>query len=238
MDLAIYSALSRATALKSELSVIANNIANISTTGFRKEGLTFSEYISRQDRNAHSISMTDAGARFIDATQGVLNKTGGALDFAIEGDGYFHLQGPDGNLLSRAGSFSRSPEGEIVTPEGYQLLDEGGAPILLPLDATEITLASDGSLTADGAPIAAVGLVRPLDAKGMERMGENAFTSVGTIEPADGATVHQGFLESSNVNPLEEVARMIEVQRRYEAAKSFADREHQRITSVLETLGR
>ncbi|MDJ0995608.1 MAG: flagellar hook-basal body complex protein, partial [Dinoroseobacter sp.] len=106
MDQAIYTSLSRATTLKTELSLIANNIANLSTTGYRQESLIFSEYISGLTSNNTSVSMTDSGARVIRDVQGSLSKTDGTLDFAIDGKGFFQLESPSGLLISRAGHFS------------------------------------------------------------------------------------------------------------------------------------
>ncbi len=234
----IYTALSRQSGLKSELDIIANNLANASTTGFRAESLVFSEYVSQQSRTRDSVSMTDIGARIIDSSQGALRQTGGTLDIAIEGEGYFQLAGAEGVLLTRAGSFASNENGELVSLEGRQVLDEGGAPIFIPPNARDISVASDGTLSADGAPLSVVGVVAPINATAMARVGATAFAPNGPVEIVEGATLHQGFLETSNVNPLEEVARMIEVQRRYESVKSFADREHDRIKSVIDTLGR
>jgi flagellar basal-body rod protein FlgF len=238
MDTMIYTALTRQSGLKTEMDIIANNLANASTTGFRAEGLVFSEYISQQSRTRGSVSMTDIGARIIDSSQGALRQTNATFDIAIEGDGYFQLAGPDGAMLSRAGAFSRNENGELASPHGWPLLDEGGAPIFVPPNAKDIAVASDGTLSVDSAPISVIGLVQPVNPERMERIGNTAFRPNGDVEPAVDATLHQGFLETSNVNPLAEVARMIEVQRRYEAAKSFVDREHDRIKSVIDTLGR
>lgn len=113
MDNAIYATLSRQSGLMQEMRTVANNIANISTSGFRREGVIFSEHVAALDGDAPSLSMAYAHGRNINDAQGPLSQTGGAFDFAIEGEGYFQIETPQGNQLSRAGSFTPSAEGEL-----------------------------------------------------------------------------------------------------------------------------
>ena len=134
MDVPGYTALTRQSGLMREMQAIANNIANASTSGFRREGVIFSEYVNRLD-GAPSLSMARASARNIDLTQGELSDTGGSFDFAIEGEGFFLVETPRGNRLTRMGSFTPSAEGELVNPDGYRLLDQGGAPVFVPIQA-------------------------------------------------------------------------------------------------------
>lgn len=237
MDSAIYTALSRQNGLKAELDIVANNVANASTTGFRREGALFSEFVRATGDTSDSLSMVKLGARNTSFDPGHLAQTGGDFDFAIEGDGFFQIRNGDTPSLSRAGHFMTNAEGQLVNPDGLPLLDGGGTEITIPLGARSVTLASDGTLSADGAPIAQIGLWQPVDPKDLTRIGGNLFTVAGDLEPAEGQ-VKQGFLEGSNVNPVNEIARLIEVQRRYESARSFLDKEDQRITSVIQTLGR
>jgi len=238
MAVSIYTALSRQSGLKAEFETIANNMANSGTTGFKAERLFFSEFVRGQPAGMRSVSMTDIGARQIDLGQGALRQTGGMLDFAIEGAGFFQLESEEGTLLTRAGSFAPNLEGELVTPDGRRVLDAGGAPVFLPPNAVTIAVAADGTLSADGTPLARLGLVLPEDPVDLRRAGASMFRVEGAVLPAPGATLQQGFLEASNVSPMAEMARMIEVQRRYETTKSFVDREHDRIKKAVETMGR
>lgn len=238
MDATAYTALSRQNALKREMTVIANNIANMATTGYRAEGLVFSEYVQTTGHGQPSISMTDTGAKNTDFSQGLLRETGGSFDMAIEGDGFFQVEGPEGLRLTRAGAFEPDANGLLITPDGYPLLDAGGAPVFIPPDARSIAVAADGTLSADGRPLTNIGLVVPVDPTLMERAVGASFIPNGEVIPAENASVHQGFVEGSNVNPIVEVARMIEVQRRYESAKSFLEKEDDRIKTVIQTLGR
>ncbi len=235
MDAAGYTALTRQSGLMREMQAVANNIANISTTGFRREGLIFSEYVKRVD-GAPSLSMASGNTRNVDLTQAAVTQTGASFDFAIQGDGFFLIDTPEGERLTRAGSFTPSSDGELVNNDGYRLLDQGGAPVFIPPDARSIALSQDGTLSADGLPIARIGLWQPTDPTSLRHQAGTLF-SAAELEPAEDATILQGFLEDSNVNPITEIARMIQVQRAYELGQGFMDKEDARIRGVIQTLG-
>ena len=237
MDSTAYTALSRQIGLRRELDVIANNIANASTTGFRREDLVFSEFVRSAGLNAPSVSMVQADAHRIVQSQGTLEVTSGTFDFAIEGEGFFQIERDGETYLSRAGHFMPDAEGLLVNGDGNRLLDAGGAPVFVP-PGVDVSLGKDGTLSANGRPLGQIGIVMPVDPIDLARAGGNLLKAAGDLVPSEGATVHQGMLEASNVNPIGELARLIEVQRRYEANKSFLDREDQRIKSVIQTLGR
>lgn len=237
MDAAGYTTLTRQTGLQREIQAIANNLANSATTGFRREGVIFAEHLRRLD-DAPSLSMARASGRVIDLTEGELSVTGGSFDFAIRGDGFFLLETPQGNRLTRAGAFTPNGAGELVNPDGHRLLDSGGGPVFIPMAAGEISLAKDGTLSAGGEPITRIGLWQPADPTTLRHEGGTLFAATGGEVPTEGATLLQGQVEGSNVTPFAEVARMIEVQRAYEAGQGFLDREHDRKQSVIRTLGR
>ena len=236
MDAAGYTTLTRQSGLMREMAIVANNIANISTTGFRREGVVFSEYVKRMDTDP-SLSMAYASARNVDLGQAPLAQTGGSFDFAIQGDGFFLIETPQGERLTRAGSFTPSAEGELVNMDGYRLLDAGGAPIFIPPDAKSVALAQDGTLSTAGQPIAKVGLWQPTDPLTLRHEGGTLFAA-GDLEPVEQGQILQGMLEDSNVEPVSEIARMIEVQRAYELGQKFLDAEDDRVRGVIQTLGR
>ncbi|MCI2394752.1 flagellar hook-basal body complex protein [Aliiroseovarius sediminis] len=239
MDNIGYTTLTRQSGLMREMQSVANNIANASTTGFRREGIIFSEYVSALDGDDPSLSMATANVRALDLQQGGLTQTGGTFDFAIEGDGFFMVDGPDGQFLTRAGSFTPSALGELSTPDGYRLLDGGGAPVFVPPDARSVSVASDGTLSVDGRAVAQIGLYLPVDQNDLLHREGVRFEAPGGVEPAlVEASILQGFIEGSNVNPITEVARMIEVQRSYELGQKFLEKEDERIRAVLKTVGR
>jgi len=160
MEASGYTTLTRQTGLLREMRMVANNIANAATTGYRSEGLLFSEHVRRTD-GGPSLSMARGNTPLTSREQGPLEETGGRFDFAIEGDGYFLIETPEGERLTRSGAFSLSAAGDLVNADGFRLLDAGGAPVFVPPDATAPGLAADGTLSSDGRPLAQLGLYRP-----------------------------------------------------------------------------
>jgi len=237
MDNAGYTTLTRQSGLMREMQTVANNLANMSTNGYRREGLIFAEHVKRLEGENGNLSMATANVRNTSLMQGALTQTAGTFDFAIEGPGFFLIETPAGERLTRAGSFTPSPEGELVTPEGHRLLDSGGSPIFVPPDALGISLAADGTLSAGEAPLAQIGLYLPADPNQMRRENGVRFASDAGFDPVEGSAILQGFIESSNVDPVAEITRMIEVQRAYELGQGFMDKEDERIRSVMRTLG-
>ncbi|GKY86689.1 flagellar hook-basal body complex protein [Sinisalibacter aestuarii] len=239
MDNAGYTTLTRQSGLMAEMQAVAHNIANASTTGYRREGVVFSEFVRALAPGDPSLSMATASVRDTRLDQAPLTQTNGSFDLAIEGEGFFMIEGPEGPMLTRAGAFTPAPTGELTTLDGYRLLDAGGAPVFAPPDGGQIAIAADGTMSADGQPLAQIGLWLPADPLDMRHRDGVRFEVPGGAEPLiEGATILQGYLEASNVDPIGEVARMIEIQRAYEQGQSFLDREHERIRAVIETLGK
>ena len=238
MDNASYTALTRQSGLMQEMQVLANNIANASTTGFRAEGIMFAEHVKSLGRDEPSLSMATASVQETTTLQGGLSQTGGTFDLAIEGEGFFLVQTPQGERLTRAGAFTPNENGDLVTPDGYPVLDAGGAPVFVPQGVANIGIGSDGTISADGQPVGQVGIVRPLDQSQLRREGGVMFETLGGFEPAFDGRMVQGYLENSNVNPILEIGRMIEVQRAYELGQSFLDKEDERIRGVIEAIRR
>ncbi|WP_146588178.1 flagellar hook-basal body complex protein [Puniceibacterium confluentis] len=233
METAGYTTLTRQSGLMREMQVIANNIANTATTGFRQEGVIFSEHVARTDLG--SISMATAQIHNTSTLQGTLTQTGGQFDIGIQGEGFFLVQTPQGERLTRAGAFSPNADGDLVTPDGHPVLDPGGAPIFIPPDATDLAIAQDGTLSSRGRPLGQIGVVQPVDFNGMVRQDGTLFESTDGFDPVVQPKVMQGFLEASNVNAVGQIARMIEVQRAYEMGQSFLESENQRITDAIKT---
>lgn len=238
MDNAGYTTLTKQSALWHELRAVANNVANASTTGYRREGIVFSEFVVDLGRDTPSLSMARPAVRSTSQVQGELTPTGGKLDFAVEGPGFFQVETPNGLALTRNGAFTSSANNELVTMDGLRVLDADGAPVFIPSDGS-VSLSSDGTLSVDNQPLAQIGLFRPVNPEDVNRgtgtlfeMAEGAFP-----EPVDDPVILQGFLESANVDPITEMARLIEVQRAYEAGQEFLKNEDERKRSVVATLG-
>lgn len=237
MDNALhYLALNRQRGLSAELSEIANNIANLSTPGFRREGAVFSEFVVGAGTGG-SLSMADMNARFTDSRPGRVETTGGAFDLAIVGEGFFQVLTDAGPRLTRSGAFLRDSEGLLASQTGALVLDEAGAPIFMPADAGKISVGKDGTISAGGLPVGQIAVVSAPDIE-MSRDGRTVFKARGRVEPAEDYTILHKALEGSNVDPVGELARMIEVTRAYEGVQSIIEDEDQRIRGALETLAR
>lgn len=235
MDNAGYTALTRQSGLMAEMRTIANNIANANTTGFRAEGVIFAEHIKQT--GSDSLSMATASVRDTVQTQGALAQTGGPFDLAIEGNGFFLIDTPNGQRLTRAGSFTPNEVGDLVTMDGHPVLDAGGAPVFIPTGLGPVGIAPDGTISAGGRPVGQIGLFLPEDPLSLTREDGVRFSTNGVL-PAEDSRMLQGYVEESNVDPVLQVARMIEVQRAYELGQSFMENEDKRIRGVIDTLGR
>ena len=238
MDNSGYVTLTRQSGLLQELSVIANNLANASTVGFRGERTMFSEHIRDLGAGTASLSMANAAVSLISQEQGALRQTGGTFDLAIEGEGFFLVQTPQGERLTRAGAFGPNANGDLVTPDGHQVLDAGGAPVFVPRGAGTVGISADGTISANGQPIGQIGLVMPADATQLARESSAMFASPAGILPAENGRILQGFVEESNVDPLAQISRMVAVQRAYELGQGFLDREDDRIRGVIDAVRR
>jgi flagellar basal-body rod protein FlgG len=248
-------------AQQTKMSTIANNLANVGTTGFKRGRAIFEDLIYQNVRQVGSQSSQDTllpsglqigtGTRVVATeklfTQGNLTKTDNALDIAIQGRGFFEILLPDGTQgFTRDGSFQINDQGIMVTSAGYQLQP----PITIPQDALSVTIANDGTVSVQqpGTPNAAqVGLVQLTDfinPAGLQARGENLFLQSGASgAPQPGnpglnglGTLSQGYVESSNVNVVEELVNMIETQRAYEMnsrAISTADQMLQYVSNNL-----
>lgn len=238
MENAIYAALTRQSGLMREMRTVANNIANSNTNGFRREGVVFSEYMVSLDRRGETLAMANARGRMVDLRPGVLTQTNGQFDIALEGDGFFMVQTADGPRLTRAGAYTPNADGELVDMAGNPLLDEGQAPIAIPPGARNVGIGADGTISADDQPIGRIGVFASPDPSELLHQEGTLFTPGDNPEPLEDPRVRQGFLEESNVDPVMEITRMVEVQRAYELSQTFLDREDQRIRTVITSLTR
>jgi flagellar basal-body rod protein FlgF len=233
MSNTIYAALSKQAALSQELSSIANNVANASTAGYRGDGLIFSEYV-HAIAGEPSLSQSRIGARVIDASQGEFMQTGGALDVAIEGEGYFVVTTPQGERLTRSGSFQTNEAGLLVTDEGYVVQSAGGGALTISGNR-RVVISGSGVVTSGEA---AIGQLRVVDADpaSLTREGATLFRADGQLTDKE-PTVRSGFIEQSNVEPVLELSRLIEVQRAFEFGQQLLTGESERIERAVNVIG-
>lgn len=231
MSNSIYTTLARQDGLLKEMQVVANNIANTNTSGYKTDRAIFAEYVMATGPETPSLSMGGLAGHSFDLTQGTVKFTGGQFDLAIQGEGFFALETDNGQRLTRAGAFQISAEGELVTGDGAKVLSEGSSPIQIPQEAENVTIAGDGTISSEGQIIGQVGVFTPTGQ--LQRETDTRFVADGGVQPVEGAAVLQGALEASNVSPVLEMARMIEVHRAYEAGQTLMEQEDQRISQFI-----
>ncbi len=226
------------------VDVIANNIANSSTTGFKREGIEFDTYLTGQSQK--STSYVYDRATYRDTTPGVISKTGNPLDLAIQGQGYFQIQTPSGTQYTRDGAFRLDNQGQIVTSNGMPVLSDGGAPVVIPDESSDITISGDGFITAQvgtstsRAQLGKLGIVKFDDDKKVMPSGAGFLTTTQTPTPAapnaGNNILVQGAIEESNVKPVVEMTDLIRIQRAYEQATNMVTNENTRLSDAYDKL--
>ena len=247
MENAAYIGLSRQMTLRRELDIVANNIANADTTGFKVEQLLLEAERGDRARN----DAIRPGASFVldkgvgrDFSQGSLEQTGRTLDFAIEGEGVFfrvedaNAQGT-GEAYTRDGAFALSPEGVLVTKAGRPVLGDGG-PITIDPAQGPITVAADGTISQGETVVGQLSLARFEDLGVLSKDGDGLYRNASNAVPIDaaGAQIRQGMLEGSNVNPLIEITNLIEISRAYERATRMVENVQDLSRRAVERLGK
>lgn len=243
MENAAYIGLSRQMTLRRELDVVANNIANADTTGFKVEQLLVSAELGQRARNeavrpSASFVLDNGVGR--DFTQGAVQQTGRTLDFAIEGEGaFFTVADGAGEAYTRDGAFTTDAEGRLMTKNGLPVQGDGGDIVVNP-ELGQISVGPDGTMTQDGEIVGRLSLVRFDTLGALSKDGDGLYrnrSNAQTIE-ATGAKIRQGALEGSNVNPLIEITNLVEIQRAYESVSRMIDNTNDLSRRAVERLGR
>lgn len=214
MSSGIYLATAGAVAQSNALDATANNIANATTTGFRADRVTFREAMGAAQ--SPDIALVGAATKRVDSQAGALAQTNNPLDLALEGDGMFAVDTPNGPRYTRAGNFRLDDSRTLVTVDGFAVRGEGGAHITVPPEATVIGVSSDGEITADGESLGKLELARFKPAQ-LRREGGSLFSATGRPEDGDPPLVRSGMLEASNVNVVRGVVDLVKVSRTYES---------------------
>ena len=243
MDKGIYTALSGGLAKAREVELIANNLANANTPGFKRDTGTFNEYLTEvrrgdsvdaiqreiqgavgEGRPSGDKSFVELDSVYTDFRQGTIQKSGRALDVALEGTGFFEVLTPSGVRYTRQGNFSVDKDGRLVTSNGFPVLSKGGqaAPEqrVIQLGQGPIQITEEGIIFQNGAQISRLAVEEFQETQWLEKMGNSLFRNThpenlktGTIS----TKLHQGFFEGSNVNAVSEMTRLIEATRSYES---------------------
>ncbi|MBE7445069.1 MAG: flagellar basal-body rod protein FlgF [Planctomycetia bacterium] len=208
-------------------SVIARNLANINTVGYKKNVAVFQSYISQSQDTANTTQGigSSLGTIATDFSQGALEYTGNELDISIKGDGFFVIKTNDGLCYTRKGQFMLARDMKIITPEGWSLLGNGGE-IQLPQNTKNITVKENGSISADGKEIGKIKVVNVSDLTTLEPIGGCAYkvsNNVKMPEDAPDVTIAHRYLERSNVNAIDELVNMIANMRGYQYGYKVTD---------------
>lgn len=223
MDHLIYTSMTGANASVYRQDVLANNLANVSTNGFRAELSTFRAVPLRGEGSTTRVFALEATAGYLDKP-GPVQRTGRALDAMAQGNAWFAVQGLDGTeAYTRNGAFEVSPQGQLVTGNGLVVLSNGGAPIDIP-QGMEVTIGFDGTISGKtgnqpSTQLARLKLATPTPEDPLKRGADGLFRATsGDPMPADAtAKIQTGALEGSNVNAIESMVGMIQVARQFEA---------------------
>lgn len=239
MSSTIFVTLARQQALRDEIDVISNNIANASTTAFKGERPIFKEQLLDAG-TGEPISYVVAAGTERNFTQGRIERTGNDLDVAISGEGYFVVEDADGEAYTRQGHFELDGKGKIVTSSGAVLLNENGEPIIVGNRATHIAIGRDGTIATNQGALGRVKLVDIDNEEQLVPRGEGLFAYAGQDLPpvlkVENTHVEQGALEASNVNPILEMTRMIEVVRSYQSAQRMMDTDNELLRKAIQDI--
>ena len=233
--------LSRQIALQRQMDVVANNMANLNTTGFKAEDMLFEEYVMPVARDQdfpqldQPLSYVQDWATIHDLSAGAIVQTGNDLDVAINGDGFFAVQTPGGERYTKAGSFQLNAGGQLVDASGNPVLGDGG-PIQFGPEEIDIRISGDGAVSSSAGAKGRLRLVEFDNAQALMREGNNLFGG-GTPVAAANTRVVQGFIEKSNVSGVSGMAEMIRVTRTYESVASLGQKQDELRRTAIQRLG-
>ena len=244
MDNVLYVGLSRQMTLQREMDVISNNVANVDTTGFKLETLmveTDTEHLPVDPTSANLPNVNfslDAGV-VRNFSQGGLTETGGPLSMAIQGQGFFKIMTPQGERYTRDGRFQLDGQGRVVTASGDPVQGDGGDIVLDPTKGPP-KVASDGTVSQQNQQVGKISVVTFASLSALTKEGDGYYGNDSNLQPqpADGALVRQGMLESSNVEPITQITRLIQVSRAYENIANMMDQTSQLSSSAVDRLGK
>ncbi len=239
MENSIYIALSRQSVLSTNMNIIANNVANVNTPGFRGQNLIFSEYVSDPRGQKDPLSFVTDHGQYQVTTPGSVKQTGNPLDISLNGPGFIGVKQPNGDIAyTRAGNFQLGIDGELQTSAGYSVVDAGGAEITIPAQSTEINIDTRGRISDQTGAIGQIQITEFENIQEMIPLGNNLYQIDAAGKPAEGTVVTQGTLEGSNVNAILETTRMIDTLRSYQGIQKLIQSEHERLRSAIQKLTR
>ncbi len=241
MQSGLYVSLSSQIALERRLTTIADNMANVNTTGFRATEVKFDEMLGDTGNKINAkVAYVSQGNDYLSGDNGELQQTGNMLDFAVKGDAWFALETPAGRVLTKDGRFTMTDNGQLVSVRGYPVLDAGGGPIQLNTAGGEPKVGSDGLMYQDGKQVGSLGLFEADISKGYLRYENSGIMTTQTPQAVTdrfNVGVRQGYVENSNVNAMREITQLIEVNRAFESMTSLSKDSEASFSEAIKTLG-
>ncbi len=232
-----YITLSRQMAMERQMEVIANNLSNMSSTGYKSESVLFEEYLE-QTTDGDTISYVRDYGTSRDLSEGEFKSTENPMDVAITKGGYMKVETDTGTYYSRNGNLRLDAIGQLVTDEGFPVLDDAGQPIVLtPADPT-LTIAKDGSVSNSQGLLAKLAIVSFENEQNLSPVGSGLYQTEDTEIPPLDVSVLQGMLETSNVLPIKEITKMIDLSRSYQSTANLMQEDGDLTTEAIESLGR
>lgn len=227
--------------LQRRMDMTANNLANVTTTGFKADELVLGEADdtkARVDDDPHDVRFVRDLTTMHDLSQGAITNTGNPLDVAIQGDDYFMVQGPNGVAYTRDGAFSISADGHLVTSDGYQVLGQGGGPLVFDTSqGGSPEISRDGAISLNGVEVGRLGIASFANPQALTKYGQNLWSANGQASHDFEGVVIQGAIETSNVNPVLELTQLIAISRAYESAAKIVSNTDDLRQRALQRLG-
>jgi len=241
MDNSLLLGLQTQRVLQRRMDVTANNLANVATAGFKADAMVFDEAANTRahaDSDPREIRFVRDVTLMRDMRQGPIAMTGNPLDVAIEGDGFFIVEGPNGPLFTRDGAFTLTGDGRLVTGDGRSVLNSGGAPIVFDPQGESPVIGRDGAIRVAGVEAGRIGVASFAAPGALSKVGDNLWDAQGQAQGEFEGVVLQGALEGSNVRPVVELTRLIEISRAYQSAAKIVSGADELRKSAIERLGR
>lgn len=227
--------------LQRRMEITANNLANVATSGFKADSLMLDETTPRRARSEdtpHDIRFVRDMGLARDMSQGAITSTGNPFDVALEGNGFLMVQGENGPLYTRDGALAMNAQGQLVTSEGRPVLGSGGQAIQFDPQGESPSIARDGAISVRGEEVGRLGVVAFERPGALQKVGDNLWEANGQESGEFEGVVVQGAVEASNVRPVIELNRLIEISRAYQSAGNMVASEDDLRKRTLERLGR
>lgn len=239
MESSLYVGLSRQIVLANAMTMVANNVANANTAGYRAQNPMFQEYISKQRYDQDPLSMVYDMGQYDSTEAGTIQTTGNTYDVALNGPGFISVLTESGDIqYTRGGNFTVNNNNELVTASGQKVSGPGGSAIAIPVSAKEVKITDQGEVTADGNTVGRIGVVEFENLQDLKPAGNGLYSASNGGVPAIKTNVMQGALEGSNVNAIQETTRMIEILRTYQSTMRMIQNEQERQVTSIRTLAK